>query len=142
MPSRPCRLRRRMTVFRKRSFSMSDLPALDLAGRKGVVFGIANDQSIAYGCARAFRQLGADVAVTYLNEKAKRFVEPLAQKLEAPIFMPLDVGVEGQTEAVFERIKQDWGKLDVLVHSIAFSTKEALHGRVTDVPRDGFLTTM
>src|SRR5215470_15314897 len=103
-----------------------------LEGRKALVIGIANEQSIAWGCAKWLRALGADIAVTYLNDKAKRFVEPLAKELEAPIFMPLDVNVEGQTEAVFERIKQDWGRLDVLVHSIAFSTKEALHGRVVD----------
>ena len=113
-----------------------------LKGRKGLVVGIANDQSIAWGCAKAFRALGADLAVTYLNEKAKKHVEPLAQALEAPIFMPLDVTVEGQTEQVFERIKKEWGQLDFLLHSIAFSPKDALHGRVIDVPRDGFLKTM
>ena len=113
-----------------------------LKGRKGLIVGIANEQSIAWGCAKAFRALGADLAVTYLNEKAKKHVEPLARELEAPIFMPLDVGVAGQTEAVFERIEKEWGQLDFLVHSIAFSPKEALHGRVIDVKRDGFLATM
>src|SRR5262245_3316972 len=113
-----------------------------LKGRKGLIVGIANDQSIAWGCARAFRALGSDLAVTYLNEKAKRFVEPLAKELEAPIFMPLDVGVPGQMEAVFERIDKEWGRLDFVVHSIAFSPKEALCGRVVDVQRDGFLQTM
>ena len=113
-----------------------------LQGRKGLIVGIANESSIAWGCARAFRALGAELAVTYLNEKAKRFVEPLARELEAPIFMPLDVMVEGQTEQVFERIEKEWGKLDFLLHSIAFSPKEALHGRVIDVGRDGFLKTM
>ncbi len=77
--------------------------------------------------------MGADLAVTYLNEKSKKYVEPLARELEAPIFMPLDVGIAGQTEAVFERIEKEWGQLDFLVHSIAFSPKEALHGRVIDV---------
>jgi enoyl-[acyl-carrier protein] reductase I len=113
-----------------------------LKGRKGLIVGIANDQSIAWGCARAFRALGADLAVTYLNEKAKKHVEPLARELDAPIFMPLDVMAEGQTEAVFERIAKEWGQLDFLLHSIAFSPKEALHGRVIDVGRDGFLKTM
>src|SRR4249919_1980633 len=113
-----------------------------LKGKKGLIVGIANDQSIAWGCAKAFRALGADLAVTYLNEKAKKHVEPLAKQLEAPIFMPLDVGVAGQTEAVFERITKEWGQLDFLVHSIAFSPREALHGRVIDVNRDGFLATM
>jgi enoyl-[acyl-carrier protein] reductase I len=113
-----------------------------LEGKRGLIVGIANDQSIAWGCARAFRAFGADLAVTYLNDKAKKHVAPLAGALEAPIFMPLDVNAPGQMEAVFERIAKEWGKLDFAVHSIAFSPKEALHGRVVDVPRDGFLTTM
>ncbi len=113
-----------------------------LEGKKGLIVGIANDQSIAWGCAKAFRALGADLAVTYLNDKAKKYVEPLARELEAPIVMPLDVRTPGQMEAVFERIKEDWGKLDFAVHSIAFSPKEALQGRVVDVSRDGFLTTL
>jgi enoyl-[acyl-carrier protein] reductase I len=121
------------------------LPAVKaklLEGKKGLIVGIANDRSIAWGCAKAFRAFGAEVAVTYLNEKAKKFVEPLAQALEAPISMPLDVSVAGQMEAVFERITKEWGKLDYLVHSIAFSPKEALQGRVVDVSREGFATTM
>jgi enoyl-[acyl-carrier protein] reductase I len=113
-----------------------------LEGKRGLIVGIANDQSIAWGCARAFRALGADLAVTYLNDKAKRFVEPLARELEAPILMPLDVRAPGQMEAVFERIEKEWRSLDFLVHSIAFSPKEALAGRVIDVSREGFLTTM
>jgi len=113
-----------------------------LQGKKGLIVGIANENSIAWGCARAFRALGAELAITYLNEKAKRFVEPLSQALEAKIFMPLDVMVQGQTEAVFEQIGKEWGQLDFLVHSIAFSPREALHGRVIDVGRDGFLKTM
>src|SRR5260370_6767727 len=111
-------------------------------GRKGLVVGIANDQSIAWGCAKAFRALGADLAVTYLNDRAKKHVEPLAQALDASIFMPLDVNAEGQMEHVFEQIRKEWGQLDFLLHSIAFSPKEALHGRVVDVERDGFLKTM
>ena len=90
-----------------------------LEGKKGLVIGIANDQSIAWGCAKAFRALGAELAVTYLNEKAKKYVEPLAQQLEAPIVMPLDARTPGQMEAVFERIAKDWGELDFAVHSIA-----------------------
>jgi enoyl-[acyl-carrier protein] reductase I len=113
-----------------------------LAGKKGLIVGIANDQSIAWGCAKAFRALGAELAVTYLNEKARKFVEPLGEELDSSIIMPLDVTVPGPMEKVFERIERDWGHLDFLVHSIAFSPKSALHGRVVDVPRDGFLTTM
>ena len=113
-----------------------------LEGKQGLIVGIANDQSIAWGCAKAFRALGAEVAVTYLNEKAKKFVEPLARELEALILMPLDVRTPGQMEAVFERIEKEWGRLDYLIHSIAFSPKDTLCGRVVDVPQDGFLVTM
>src|SRR5690349_19828808 len=123
----------------------SALPAVKaklLEGKRGLVVGIANENSIAWGCAKAFRALGAEVAVTYVNDKAKKYVEPLARALEAPIVMPLDVNKPGQMEAVFERITREWGKLDFVVHSIAFSPKEALQGRVVDVTRDGFATTM
>ena len=117
-------------------------PAKLLEDKKGLIVGIANDHSIAWGCAKEFRALGSQLAVTYLNEKAKTYVEPLARELEAAILMPLDVRVPGQMEAVFERITKDWGELDFVVHSIAFSPKEALQSRVVDVERDGFLTTM
>jgi enoyl-[acyl-carrier protein] reductase I len=113
-----------------------------LEGKKGLVVGIANDQSIAWGCAKAFRALGAELAVTYLNDKAKKYVEPLAIALDAQIVMPLDVQVPGQMEAVFDRIGKTWDRLDFVVHSIAFSPKGALQGRVIDVTREGFLTTM
>jgi enoyl-[acyl-carrier protein] reductase I len=113
-----------------------------LQDRRGLIVGIANDKSIAWGCAKAFRALGAELAITYLNEKAQKYVEPLAHELEAKILMPLDVQVPGQMEAVFDRIKKDWGRLDFLVHSIAFAPKDTLQGRVVDAPRDGFLTTM
>jgi enoyl-[acyl-carrier protein] reductase I len=113
-----------------------------LEGKKCLVVGIANEHSVAWGCAKAFRALGADVAVTYVNEKAKKFVEPLAEELESTIFMPMDVNQPGQMEAVFERITKEWGTLDSVVHSIAFSPKDALQGRVTDVSREGFATTM
>jgi enoyl-[acyl-carrier protein] reductase I len=113
-----------------------------LEGKKGLIVGIANDQSIAWGCAKAFRALGAELAITYLNEKAKKFVAPLAEELDAPIFMPLDVNTPGELEAVFQRIEDEWETLDFLVHSIAFSPKETLCGRVVDSPRDGFATTM
>src|SRR6476659_9575220 len=110
--------------------TLPDVKAKLLEGKRGLVVGIANDQSIAWGCARAFRAFGAEIAVTYLNDKAKKFVEPLARELEAPILMPLDTRVPGQMEAVFEAVQKQWGQMDFLVHSIAFSTKEALGGRV------------
>jgi len=113
-----------------------------LGGKKGLVLGIANDQSIAYGCARAFRTLGAELAVSYLNEKAKPYVEPLAKALGAALFLPCDVRQPGQLEAVFQAIEQQWGKLDFALHAIAFAPKEDLHGRLADCSRDGFLTAM
>ena len=113
-----------------------------LEGKKGLIVGIANEHSIAWGCAKAFHALGAEVAVTYLNDKARKYVEPLAQLIEAPLLMPLDVNVPGQMEAVFETISRQWDHLDFVVHSIAFSPKEALQGRVVDVEQEGFLKTM
>lgn len=110
----------------------------DMTGQKALVVGVANDQSIAYGCARAFRAQGADIAITYLNEKAEIHVRPLAEALGAEIVMPLDVRSNDDIEALFETISQKWGRLDTLLHSIAFSKKDDLHGRVVDCSADGF----
>ena len=113
-----------------------------LEGKKGLIVGIANENSIAWGCAKAFRAFGSELAVTYLNDKAKKYVEPLAREIDSAILMPLEVRTPGEMEAVFDRIGKEWGELDFVVHSIAFSPKEALQGRVVDVQREGFLTTM
>jgi enoyl-[acyl-carrier protein] reductase I len=115
-----------------------DVPRPVLQGRKALVAGIANEHSIAYGCAAAFRELGADLAITYLNEKAKPHVEPLATKLGAPILMPLDVARPGELEALFERIANHWGRLDILVHSIAWAPKDDLQGGLLNCSADGF----
>ena len=106
-----------------------------LEGKRALVVGIANQHSIAYGCARAFHELGAELAVTYLNDKAKPYVEPLAQELEAQVFMPLNVCTAGELEAVFERIKQHWGTMDILVHSIAFAQRKILREDCSSAPR-------
>jgi len=119
---------------------MSDFASLK--GKRGLVVGIANEQSIAYACAREFRDLGADLAVTYLNAKAEPYVRPLAEQLEAEIIVPCDVREPGQLEAVFEQIRQRWGKLDFLLHSIAFAPREDLWGRVVDCSQQGFLMAM
>ena len=111
----------------------------NLNGKKGLVVGIANNKSIAYGCAKAFNICGAELAVTYLNEKAEPHVRPLAELLAAPLVLPLDVEQDDQLAAVFAAIEQKWGKLDFLLHSIAFAPKEDLHGRVVDCSRQGFL---
>ncbi len=113
-----------------------------LAGKKALVIGIANESSIAWGCARAFHELGAEVAVTYLNDKARPHVEPLAQALNAPIFLPLDVSVPGQLEQVFETISKEWGQLDILVHSIAWAPKEDLQGGLLCSSAEGFAKAM
>ncbi len=113
-----------------------------LAGKKGLVIGIANENSIAYGCAEAFRAMGADLAITYLNDKAKSYVEPLAKALGAPVFLPCDVRQPGQLEAVFQAIERQWGKLDFALHAIAFAPKEDLHGRLADCSAQGFLSAM
>ena len=119
-----------------------DIPRPVLNGRKALVIGIANEHSIAYGCAKAFRELGAELAITYLNEKARRFVEPLANELGAAIFMPLDVGTPGALENLFEAIVAKWGALDILVHSIAFAPKEDLQGGLLNCSAAGFATAM
>jgi enoyl-[acyl-carrier protein] reductase I len=122
---------------------MMDLSALALLkGKKALVTGIANDQSIAWGCAKAFHAFGADVAVTYLNDKSKPYVEPLSKEIGSQIFMPLDLQREGELEAVFETIGRTWGRLDLCLHSIAFAPKEDLQGRVVDCSRNGFLLAM
>ena len=113
-----------------------------LTGCKALVVGIANDQSIAYGCAKAFRTVGADLAVTWLNDKARPHVEPLARELEAAITAPLDVAAAGQLEAVFDEIRRRWGKLDILVHSIAFAPLEDLRGGLLDCSAEGFAKAM
>ncbi|WP_415717649.1 enoyl-ACP reductase FabI [Roseibium sp.] len=110
----------------------------DLTGQKALVVGVANDQSIAYGCAKALRAQGADLAVTYLNDRAEPFVRPLAEALGATIIAPLDVCNAEQIDTLFLEITERWGKLDTLLHSIAFSRKDDLHGRVIDCSADGF----
>ena len=121
---------------------MNDAIRPVLTGHKALVVGIANDQSIAFGCARAFRDAGAELAVTWLNEKARPHVEPLARALEAPITGALDVAVPGQLEAVFDQIRQRWGKLDILVHSIAFAPLDDLRGGLLDCSAEGFAKAM
>jgi len=113
-----------------------------LAGKKALVIGIANQHSIAYGCAHAFHELSADLGITYLNEKAKSYVEPLAKKLDASLFLPLDVAVPGQLEAVFDTVARKWKRLDVLVHSIAWAPKDDLQGGLLNSSADGFAKAM
>lgn len=119
-----------------------DMPRPVLEGKKALVIGIANEHSIAHGCARAFREVGADLALTYLNEKAKPHVAPLASELGAAMLLPLNVATPGELEAVFERITREWGRLDILVHSIAFAPKEDLQGGLLNCSAAGFSVAM
>jgi len=111
-------------------------------GKKGLIIGIANEHSLAYGCARHFRAAGAELAITYLNTKSEPYVRPLAAALQSDIFMPCDVTVPGQLEAVYERVTKDWGRLDFVQHSIAYARKEDLQGRITDCSVEGFTLAM
>jgi enoyl-[acyl-carrier protein] reductase I len=119
-----------------------EIPRPALKGRKALVVGVANEHSIAYGCAKAFHELGAEVAITYLNDKSRKYVEPLARGLDAPIFMPLDVATPGMLEEVFDAITKKWGRLDILVHSIAWAPKEDLQGLLVDCSAEGFKQAM
>ena len=119
---------------------MSDL--FKLTGKKGLIIGIANQDSIAYGVGKKVVAAGANVAATYLNEKAEKYVRPLAEELKSELILPCDVMIEGQLEAVFEAINRKWGKLDFVIHSIAFAPAADLHGRVVDCSLEGFKLAM
>ena len=113
-----------------------------LQGKRGLVVGIANHDSIATGCARAFKAAGAELALTYLNEKAKPYVQPVADEVEAAILLPLDVQDDSQMDALFEQIESQWGSLDFVLHAVAWCPMQDLHGRVTDSSREGFSQAM
>ncbi|WP_299821134.1 enoyl-ACP reductase FabI [uncultured Jannaschia sp.] len=109
---------------------------------RGLVVGVANKESLAAGCAVALHEAGAEIALTYLNDKALPHVEPVARAVEAPILLPLDVTKPEQMDALFQTIAEQWGTLDFLVHSIAFAPKEDLQGPVLDSSADGFATAI
>ncbi|KVW31949.1 enoyl-ACP reductase FabI [Burkholderia ubonensis] len=121
---------------------MEKIPNLPLEGRKALILGIANEHSIAYGCARAFRELGAELSITYANDKARPYVEPLARELGAALVMPLDVSKPGEMDALFDAIRRTWGRLDTAVHSIAFAPKADLQGGLINSSAEGFATAM
>jgi enoyl-[acyl-carrier protein] reductase I len=118
------------------------IPQPALKGKRALLVGIANEHSIAWGCAQAFHELGAELAITYLNDKAKTYVEPLAARVDATIFVPLDVSRAGELESLFARIEKLWGRLDILVHSIAFAPREDLQGGLLQCSADGFAKAM
>ncbi len=113
-----------------------------LKGRRGLVVGVANEHSIAFGCAAKLRGFGAQIALTYQNDKARPHVAPLAEGIRADLLLPLDVTQPGSIESVFQAIREQWGSLDFVIHSIAFAPKDDLHGRIVDCSREGFLQAM
>jgi enoyl-[acyl-carrier protein] reductase I len=114
----------------------------DLTGLNGLIVGIADPNSIAFGCAQVASRLGAKLGVTYLNDKVKVHTESLAAEVKADLFMPCDVNDENQVNRVFDSIKNKWGKLDFLIHAIAFAAKSDLQGRMVDSSLGGFTQSM
>jgi enoyl-[acyl-carrier protein] reductase I len=113
-----------------------------LRGKRGLVVGVANEHSIAFGCASKLRAFGAELAITYANEKSEKYVRPLAEQIQANLIMPLNVEHPGELEAAFSQIRAEWGGLDFLIHSIAFAPRDDLHGRVVDCSFAGFQQAM
>lgn len=116
--------------------------AIDLSGRKGLVVGIANEHSLGWAAARRFCGAGAELAMTYYNEKARARIEPLARQLDARLFLPCDVAAAGEIEALFGEIERAWGRLDFVLHSVAWARKDALHRRLIDCPAELFGESM
>jgi enoyl-[acyl-carrier protein] reductase I len=117
-------------------------PLVDLSGKRGLVIGVANENSIAAGCAAAFSRAGAELAVTYLDERSEPYVQPVADSVGATIFAPCDVRVRGQLEGLFQRLEREWGQLDFVLHSIAFAEREDLHTSVLNCSAEGFALAM
>ena len=113
-----------------------------MAGKRGLIMGVANDRSIAWGIARAVAAQGAEVAFTYQGEALEKRVRPLAETLGSDIVLPCDVTDEASIDAVFATLEQRWGKLDFLVHAIGFADKQFLRGRYMDTPREAFLQAL
>jgi enoyl-[acyl-carrier protein] reductase I len=113
-----------------------------MAGKKGLVMGVANDRSIAWGIARALSQHGAELAFTYQGGSLGKRVTPLAASVSSSIVMPCDVEETGSIEAAFADLGKRWSKLDFVVHAVAYSDKEQLKGRYVDTSEDNFLRTM
>ncbi|MGC8534980.1 MAG: enoyl-ACP reductase FabI [Rhizomicrobium sp.] len=113
-----------------------------MAGRRGLVMGVANDHSIAWGIARTLAQAGAQIAFTYQGEAQAKRLKPLAASIGSTLIMPADVEDDAQLDAVFATLARDWGQIDFLVHAIAFSDKEELKGRYVDTSRDNFRRTL
>ncbi|MGS2743692.1 enoyl-ACP reductase FabI [Halomonas sp. LS-001] len=120
---------------------MSQNP-FSLAGKVGIVAGLANHDSIAFGCAQALHNAGAECLVTYASPKAEKFVTPLADEMGSPELLLCDVQQDEHVDALFDRARERWGRVDFVVHSIAFAPLDDLHGRVVDCSKEGFALAM
>ena len=117
------------------------MPGL-MQGKRGLVMGVANDHSIAWGIAKMLHEHGAELAFTYQGEALGKRVKPLAESVGSSLVMPCDVEDVATVDAVFDTVKSTWGKMDFLVHAIAFSDKNELKGRYADSTRENFIRTM
>lgn len=110
----------------------------DFAGRRIAIFGVANDHSIAWAIAERFRAAGAELALTYPNEAIEKRVRPLAESIGVDCVLPCDVTRDAEVDAVFATLRERWGTLDAVIHSVAFAGRDELKGRYVDTTRDGF----
>lgn len=113
-----------------------------MEGKRVMVFGVANDRSIAWGIAKVMHEHGARLGFNYAGEVLEKRVRPLAESVDAELILPCDVTDDDQVAGTFARIREEWGGLDVLIHSLAFARREELMGRFSDTSREGFLTAM
>lgn len=113
-----------------------------MAGKKGLIMGLANDKSIAWGIAQALSEQGAQIAVSYQNEMLEKRVRPLVEQLDNSLLIKCDVSDSASVEACFKELEEKWGKIDFLVHAIGFSDKDQLRGRTIDTTLDNFTMTM
>ncbi|MFA6686689.1 MAG: SDR family oxidoreductase, partial [Desulfuromonas sp.] len=113
-----------------------------MSGKRGIIFGVANEMSIAWGIAQQLKEQGAEMAFTYLNESLEKRVRPLAQRLDSNIILPCDVSKDEEIEAVFEELRKEWGSIDFVVHAVAFADREDLKHPYSQTSRDGFKLAM
>ena len=113
-----------------------------MTGRRAVIFGVANDHSIAWAIARRLQREGAELALTYPNEAIEKRVRPLAESLDVSLVLPCDVSRDEEIGAVFSTLAEKWGELDAVVHAVAFALREDLKGRFVDTSRQGFHTAL
>jgi enoyl-[acyl-carrier protein] reductase I len=113
-----------------------------MTGKRGVIFGVANDKSIAWGVAQQLHEAGAELAFTYLNEALEKRVRPLAESLGSKIILPCDVGTDEEVEAVFKELEKQWGSIDFVVHAVAFANREDLKNPFSQTSREGFNLAM